>query len=235
MSERHPRVGFVTALEMERSWLGDSSDFEVVVCGMGRQRAENAARQLVARGVDGIVSWGIAGGLDSALDAGTVVLADRVLRTDGSTIASDDAWRRRLTETIDGHVSVSTGSIFHSDEVLTSVENKRRTKEQWAAVAVDMETGAIAAVAAESGLPWLAVRVVTDTASMGLPSAVTATSGADGRLRPAAIMKLVLCPWIWPDLARLAGSSRAAARSMRRLWSLAGPNLAMAPAAGSDR
>lgn len=227
MSDCLPRVGFVTAMEMERAWLGESTDLEVVVGGMGRQRAEKAARRLANRGVDGLVSWGVAGGLDPALDAGTVVLADAVLEIDGSTISADDAWRNRLTATIDGHVPVSSGSIVHSDEILESVERKRRMRKRWGAAAVDMETAAIAVVAEESGLPWLAVRVVTDTATMSLPPAVAATGGADGRLQPAAIAKLVLSPRIWPDLYRLAGSSRAAARSMRRLWSLAGPDLAL--------
>jgi len=235
MNIDHPRVGFVTALEMECRWLGDSTDIEVIVGGMGRERAEISARQLVARGVDGLVSWGVAGGLDPALEAGNVVLADSVLQTDGDVIASDVEWRRRLETKLDGRVQVATGPLFHSDEVVSSVVEKREIWDQWGAGVVDMETAAIATVAKESGLPWLAVRVVTDTASMSLPPTVTASSGEDGRLRPSAIARLALSPWIWPDLVRLAGSTRAAARSMRRLWSLAGPDLARAPAAGRER
>lgn len=235
MSIDSPKVGFVTALEMESRWLGDSDDLELVVGGMGRERAERAARQLVARGVDGLVSWGVAGGLDPALEAGVVVLADAIMRSDGSALSSDAEWRHRLETDLDGHVPVSTGSIVHSDRVLSSVQAKNEIRERSGAVIVDMETAAIANVAVESGLPWLAVRVVTDTASMSLPPTVTASSGDDGRLRPAAIARLALSPRIWPDLVRLANSTRAAARSMRLLWSLAGPDLALAPAAGSER
>ncbi len=236
MSIDHPMVGFVAALEMESRWLGDSGECEFVVGGMGRERAERAARQLVARGVDGLVSWGVAGGLDPALGAGTVVLADAVLQQDGSAIASDAEWRRRLETKLDGRVLVATGPLFHSDRVLSSVEGKREIWDRCGAGVVDMETAAIATVAEESGLPWLAVRVVTDTASMSLPHAVTSSSGDDGRLRPVAIARLALSPLIWPDLIRLAGSTRAAARSMRRLWTLAGPDLAFASVAvGSER
>lgn len=230
------KVGYVTALEMESRWLGDSDDLDLVVGGMGRERAERAARQLVARGVDGLVSWGVAGGLDPALEAGVVVLADAIIQSDGSSLSSDAEWRHRLEITLDSRVPAITGPLFHSDRVLSSVEEKRRAWERWRAGAVDMETAAIAAVAVESGLPWLAVRVVTDTAAMSLPTTVTASSGDDGRLRPAAIARLALSPRIWPDLVRLASSTRAAARSMRLLRSLAGPDLALAPAAaGSER
>lgn len=231
-----PRVGFVTALEMESRWLGDSDDLELVVGGMGRERAERAARQLVACGVDGLVSWGVAGGLDPALEAGVVILADAIMLSDGSALSSDAGWRQRLEITLDSRVPTTTVPLLHSDRVLSSVEEKRRSWERWRAAAVDMESAAIAAVAVEFGLPWLAVRVVTDTASTNLPPSVAASGGDDGRLRPAAIARLALSPRIWPDLVRLAGSARAAARSMRLLWSLAGPDLALATAAaGSER
>jgi len=199
-----------------------------MVGGIGRARAENAARRLVARGVDGLVSWGVAGGLDPALEAGTVVLAETVLQQDGSTVPSDARWRGRLERRIVDGVPATTGPLFHSDEVLSSVAQKRAIWERWAASVVDMESAAIAAVAREAGLPWLSVRVVTDTALVSLPPAVTASSGDDGRLRPAGIARLVLRPWLWQDLVRLAGSTRVAARSMRTVRSIAGPDLALA-------
>jgi adenosylhomocysteine nucleosidase len=228
-------VGCVTALEMESGWLGDGNGVEIVVGGMGRERAETAARRLVERGVGGLVSWGVAGGLDPALEAGTVVLADAVVVEDGSMASTDAGWRRRLEAELDGRLPSITGTLYHSDEILSSVEEKRTVRDRWPAVAVDMETAAVAGVAHAAGLPWIAVRVVTDTASMSLPPAVTAGGGADGRLRPAAIAGLILSPWVWPDLARLARASRAAARSMRRVWSLTGPDLALYAAAESDR
>lgn len=235
MSPGRVKVGYVAALEMESRWLGDADGHEVVVAGMGRDRAAAAAHRLVARGVVGLVSWGIAGGLDPELEAGTVVLADGVVVEGGSTLTTDRGWLARLEAELDGRVPSVAGMLFHSDEILSSVQQKRTVRDRWNAVAVDMETAAIAGVASEAGLPWIAVRAVTDTASMSLPSQVADGGGEDGRLRLTAIAGLILRPWIWPDLVRLARASRAAARTMRRVRSTAGPDLALHPLTGGDR
>jgi adenosylhomocysteine nucleosidase len=235
MSSGRSKVGYVTALEMESRWLGDAGGVEFVVAGMGRERAESAAKRLVERGVAGLVSWGVAGGLDPALDAGTVVLANAVVVEGGARLTSDIGWLDRLESELDGRVPLVAGTLFHSDEILSSVEQKRAVWDRWSTVAVDMESAAVAGVAFETGLPWIAVRVVIDSAATSLPPQVAEGGGEDGRLRPTAIAGLILKPWIWPDLARLARANRAAARSMRRVWSSAGPDLALHPATGGDR
>jgi adenosylhomocysteine nucleosidase len=228
MSEPPPKIGIVAALEMEGRWLGDSSGNRLIlVGGMGRERAEAAARQLLESGATALVSWGVAGGLDPALASGTVVLADQVLCSDGSVRESHPRWRTELRSLIETRVHTVVAPLFHSEQLVSSVTQKGRLRDRWRASAVDMESDGVGRVADSAGVPWLAVRAVTDTATFEVPEVAVSVCGENGRLRPGAVAGLVLRPWLWHTLTRLAGATRAAARSMRRLDSIAGPDFAL--------
>jgi hypothetical protein len=88
-----------------------------------------------------------------------------------------------------------------------------------------METAAIAHVAKEHGLSWIAVRVVVDSATVPLP--VTESIGDDGQVDVAKILfRAAVRPSQWPALLALRACHRKADRAMRRLWLTAAPALA---------
>jgi adenosylhomocysteine nucleosidase len=75
-----------------------------------------------------------------------------------------------------------------------------------------MESAAIAQVAAQAGLPFLALRVIIDTASDELPAAVIAAS-AGGRLRVGRLIGgLLRTPADVGALIRLSARYRIAIR-----------------------
>jgi len=229
-------LGIVTALRSERRWIR-TSDVEPVIelSGMGASRADGAARRLVDRGVTALVSWGTAGGLDPTLRPGTVVLPDLVVLSDGGECAADLEWRDRLQSRIGDRVPTTTTPLFHAGHVVESPQHKREIWQRCRAAAADMESGAIARVAEEYGLPWIAVRVVLDAADDRLPGVVL--SAADTRrLGSAAVLcwRIARRPGQWPTLFTLWRAYLIAGRSMRRLWSLAGPDLALKNAVGRN-
>lgn len=77
-----------------------------------RERAEIAARRLVARGATALASRGVAGGLDPGLRPGTVILPDTVIGSEGCGSGVDLEWRNRLQERIDALVVTSTSSLY---------------------------------------------------------------------------------------------------------------------------
>ena len=78
-----------------------------------------------------------------------------------------------------------------------------------------MESAAVAAVAADRKLPFVAVRVIVDTAADMLPGAVVAASRA-GRVRIGRLIAgLMLAPGEIAALVRLAARYRTAIRSLR--------------------
>jgi adenosylhomocysteine nucleosidase len=216
------RVGVLTGLRAEARLLrGARADRarapRVFLTGACSIRARHEAERLVASGAIAVVSFGVAGGLDPRLSAGDLVLADRVIFPDGSSVGTDRTWvqavwaRLRYPST-----NVFVGPIAGTDHLIATVAEKRQLAERSGALAGDMESGAAAAVAAAAGLPLLVVRAVSDSASQALPSVARLPVRADGRLSIGPIAH-ALCahPREWRDVARLALGTRAALASLR--------------------
>jgi adenosylhomocysteine nucleosidase len=64
----------------------------------------------------------------------------------------------------DAPTRVHTGCLVSGDQVIASGEKKRWLSDNFDALAVEMEAGAVAHTAVLNGLPWLAVRAVSDKA-----------------------------------------------------------------------
>jgi adenosylhomocysteine nucleosidase len=178
----------------------------VAIGGGAASGAERAARELVARGVTALVSFGLAGGLDPALRAGDVVIPSRVLLA-GSLLATDP--------TLLGHADGST-LLCGETEVASAVE-KRHLFEMTGAGAVDLESGAVARVALEHGLRFAALRAICDPATRDLPPAALVALDARGAIGLLRVLRsLVARPGQLPSLLALARDAAAARRSLVR-------------------
>lgn len=164
----------------------------LMLAGMGARRAEATARRLVASGVDGLISWGTAAALAPGLFPGDLVLAQTVHSADGESFQSDATWREQLRARLAGRVAISDGALAESRELLVDTQSKQRMHEATRAVACDMESAAIAAVAAEHGLPVLVVRVIVDDATMVLPPAARVAVSETGALQPLSLARSLL-------------------------------------------
>jgi hypothetical protein len=97
-------------------------------------------------------------------------------------------------------------------------------REKSGAAAVDMESHAVARVAAESDIPFLVVRAVSDTFRHGIPAWVPGTIQPDGHPGWSAVVTGILAhPADMPTLLRLRTTSRKALATLRRVALLAGP------------
>jgi adenosylhomocysteine nucleosidase len=218
-------VGVVAALEAEARTLGRAvrrrdglwslnGGALLSVCGMGSDLAAIAARRLADAGAAGLMSFGMAGGLDPGLSAGSVVLPHEVISRDGARFQTTEAWREPLSLAIACRRPVAAGALLTSPVPIAAVEDKAAAFRDTGAVAVDMESISVAEVAAARGLPFIAARVIVDTAADALPRAVAAASRA-GRLNtPHLIGRLVLAPRELLAVIRLAQRYRAAIRSL---------------------
>ena len=220
-----PVLGIVAALEMEGRWIRASEPL-VEVCGGGEGRARASTLRLLERGATALVSWGVAGGLDPDLEPGTVVLPD-VVDTNGSSHPVDVAWRDRLLMRIQGRVAISTSPLVHATHPITAPAEKTELHRQTGAVALDMESAAVAAVANEMGIPFLVVRVVVDAAGVRLPEVALTMCDEGGRLKKRAVFGLIFQPGEWRGMLSLGRANAAAGLSMRKVWSAAGPDLAL--------
>ena len=237
-------VGIVTALAAEArafalaerrqgapAALADGS--LLAVGGIGFAAAAAAARTLIEAGARALASWGMAGGLDPAMRAGTIFLPCEVISRDGSGYATAPRWRARLSAAVAALEPVARGKLLSSAYPIDAVAGKAAAFRETGAAAVDMESLAVAEVAAAHRLPFIAVRVIIDTASDTLPGAVLAAtrSGEVKIWRLAAA--LALAPADLGPLIRLAQRYRLASRSLAAL-ARAGPLAPLAFANGAD-
>jgi len=221
------RLGVVTGLASEADCLEPQNvaeEVRVLCAGADPARAGDAARKLIAQGCTGLMSFGFAGGLDPALDAGALVVADSVILPDGSRLETDPGWRHRLLEGLGPAIGPVTGALVGSEGAVLDERQKKTLRAASGAAAVDMESHAVARVAVESAIPFLAVRAVSDSFRHGIPAWVPGTIQPDGHPGWSAVISGVLAhPRDVPALVRLRTSSGRALATLRRVALRAGP------------
>ena len=186
----------------------------------------------------------MAGALDPALACGVAVLPDEVLREHGEPggatllrFATCRGWRERLLAALQGQAQVVSGTLLSSAAPVTTLAHKASLFRRTMAVAVDMESAAVAAVAAEHGLPFIALRVILDTALDSLPGSVMrafAPAPVAPRRRPAwpLLWPLLIAPAEWWAVLRLAARYRIARHALRQCARLGRPTGAAVAARG---
>lgn len=235
------RVGIVAALPDEarcltptRGPLGTpvhvDADVWLCISGVGATAARDASETLIAAGAGALVSWGVAAGLSAGATAGTIVLADRVL--DGSSspserreLSSTASWSDHLAARLPSNLRVLRGPIAATNRVLCTGADKRAAGAS-GAVAADMETAAVARVADRAGVPWIAIRAVSDGPDVVLPSSVAGAIDSVGRVRLGRLVAgLVHHPTEVLQLPRVGRGFAAALQSLRAVSAAAGPSL----------
>jgi hopanoid-associated phosphorylase len=164
---------------------------------------------------DGVISFGVAGGLEPSLAAGAVVVAERVADGDHG-FETDAAWSAALREALPWAVG---GTLAGADAAVASVADKQALRHATGAVAIDMESHLAGRAARAAHVPYAACRVVLDPALRALPSAALAALGKGGRSDITALLRtLARHPRQLPgvlQLGRDAALARAALRTAR--------------------
>jgi len=194
----------VTSLALEaRIALGPGVS---VICTPGSQLAA-ALEAAVARGVSGIISFGIAGGLAPGLKAGHWIVASAI-RAGQRVFPTDQAWTRCLLEKLPAAMHAE---IVGTDAPVAEPCEKRSLHARTGAAVVDTESHIAAKVAAAHRIPFAACRAVIDAADRPLPPAALVGLRPDGTADVAAVFRSVVQePRQFPDLVRTALDARIA-------------------------
>ena len=106
--------------------------------------------------------------------------------------------------------------ILTADRVAVTSEEKRRLRQSTGAAVVEMEAAAVAEKARTWGLPFRAVKAVSDTADEDLPLDFNQYRDRDGRFQTRRIAGAALFhPFVTlPGLLRLNRNCRRAAESL---------------------
>ena len=170
-SEESRMAGF----EFHRGKMG-KHDVMVMQCGIGKVNAAMGTLTLINAFLpDFVINSGVAGGADS-----TVSVMDIVA---GARVAYHDVWcgpeselgqvqglplyfegAERLLQLLPVQDNLHKGLICSGDQFIDTMESVKRIKNNFSeALVVDMESGAIAQVCYLCKVPFLALRVISDS------------------------------------------------------------------------
>jgi adenosylhomocysteine nucleosidase len=170
---------------VERS--GKLSGKQVVVAevGVGAEAAARGTADLLAiHQPKWVITAGFAGGLDARLKKGHVLMADEVVDLAGNVLSPNHRVDRSTASP-----GLHLGRLLTVDRLIREPQEKRALAEQHGAVACDMESFAVAEACRQAGVPWLSVRIVSDTADDLLPPEIElllAEKSLAGKLSAAA-------------------------------------------------
>jgi adenosylhomocysteine nucleosidase len=205
------RLGIVAALPREiaplvRGWQRPcngavdvwASNGNVAACaGMGTECVTRAADAAVQMGATVLISAGYAGGLSEAAQTASVWVPRTVV---------DAATGERFA------VGIGHGTLV-SVSMVAAADSKRSLAEKFGGDLVDMEAAAVARHAERRGIPFYAVKAVSDTRDARLPDMNRFTR--NGRfLSGRFAIYMAVRPWMWPMVARLGRDSARAVRAL---------------------
>src|SRR3954470_23614589 len=148
--------------------------------------------------VHAILSVGYAGALKPALKVADVIEPKKII------CAADD------TEIINSSgtgIMVSAGAVAGADA-------KKTMTQKYQADAVDMEAYSVADVARIYGIPFRAVKVISDEVDFPMPPMGRFIDDLGRFHRTSFAIYAAMRPWIWADVSRLARNSSKATKAL---------------------
>lgn len=195
----------------------------LIVAGPGRVASRRGAELLLAgHRPRWILSAGFAGALDPTLGRNQIIrpheildLEDRLTRVESCPGDPDEG------------PPPLTGRLLTVDSIVRTAAEKAELRERTGAVAVDMETAAVAQLCAERSVRFLSLRIISDTADVDLPPEIASILGPTGGYRVGAALGAI---WKRPSsLKEMFRLREHALESSRRLGGVLASAVAQLP------
>ncbi|BCS51733.1 hypothetical protein [Geobacter sp. SVR] len=196
-------------------------DIELIETGMGMLNAGWGALALAGQRPDLMISTGFGGGILPGLAVGDVVMAGQVLHWVGDGFEAVPVGLYGLNSMAEV-LSLPCGTFISCDAILDKTSLLPLLPSGANYPVVEMETAAVARVAAAQGIPFLGLRSISDPWDEELAFSIDDFCDETKRIRIIKVIATIIRrPGIVPQLLRLARNSRLAAaglaRSMERL------------------
>jgi adenosylhomocysteine nucleosidase len=196
----------------------------ITLCGGRGDILAQDLKARIAQGCQGIVSFGIAGGLAPDLEPGTCIVARSVVTASGR-VESHAGWSSRLLNAIPGAIHADIAGV---EAPITTTADKRQMAETTGAAAVDMESFLSIGAAVAHNLPFAAVRVVADPSHRSLPPAALIPILVSGKPDISAVLRSIAgSPSQLTALIRLTLDARKARAALARSRALIGPGFGL--------
>ncbi len=184
-----------------------SAEVLLAVGGVGATRAQQSSEAILATGwPELLIIAGVAGALTSDLSVGDLVAATSVLTEIG--LLTPPMLLPGLRQ----------GALLSANRVLITAQEKgEAVLRPGGPMAVEMETAGSARAAIECGVPWAAVRAISDNADEPLPLDFNQARTSDGSLSISRIALMAIArPRSIPGLIRFSRDTDRAATTLAR-------------------
>lgn len=206
---------------LKEARLAEGKNVTLLISGANSERLEQELKRQYVENVRAILSYGVAGGLNPNYRPGDVIIPQAIVHGDQRWETDAFLSSQFAGQLIERNLRVYEGALAGSDKVIMTPEGKHLMYLKTRADAVDMESHIAAAFAARHGIPFAAVRVISDPADRTLPSVTSQAITASGEIRTWSIIrKLLLHPWQLPDLIRAGRDSSIAFATLGKCQAL---------------
>ncbi|MFC0239972.1 phosphorylase [Rhodopseudomonas telluris] len=180
VADRDPRPVLIVTGLIQEARIAEGPGLTVICSSSDPKQLRRMMASFDATSIRGVISFGVAGGLDPSLKAGDVVIATEVVageRRWASEVSLSDELLRSAGL---GRQRVVRGGLVGVEAVVAARDSKAALRSETGAAAVDMESHIAADYAAAANLPFAALRVISDPANRSLPQVVSTAIKPNG-------------------------------------------------------
>jgi adenosylhomocysteine nucleosidase len=200
---------------------GKGMEVWLVRSGMGWKRASEAASLVRAHRPRLIVSAGFGGGVREGIATGDVVLAAGIMSLSGDVVTpvahmDNSHMLAYLRESFPAsHFGIVEGCVITCQGIWRKTEARRLLAEGLVHPVLDMETAAVAEAALGAGIPFLAVRSISDAWDEELLFSIEEITDRDLNISIRRVLAAIARdPRILPQMIRLARNGRKAGNNL---------------------
>lgn len=199
----------------------------LVESGLGPEKAARATATLIAAAApDLVINFGLGGAVAPGLRVGDVVIAQRLLFARERLFSEQLGLSPKLAVTaldllqrnLEAPFLICQGTCVTSGAILAKRETARLLPAGVVNPVLEMETAAVAKIAAREGVPLLAIRAISDDATEELEFNITDFTDRNMNIKVHRVLwSLTRRPWLVPQLMRLARNSKRAGGNLARV------------------
>ena len=221
-----PKIAIIAALEHElrplikhwpqtkshhdgREFTFYEAPYAVAVCsGIGPEPGRRASEAIIAQYSPAfLVSAGVAGGLTSDLKVGETIFPVTIID------ASDGSRYQSAIHNAPISTTPLAKTILVSSPEIAGAEQKQNLGRTFGAHAVDMEGASVARAAEAHGIPFIAIKTISDEMDFELPGMMPFFQ--DGEFQTTSfVLHISIRPWTWLRVFRLARNTRIASDNL---------------------
>jgi adenosylhomocysteine nucleosidase len=217
-------IAIVAAMKDEVRRLGSlkrtsKGHASLTVTGVGKEKALAAVASLCDGGNPPslVLSIGFSGALSDDLSVGDLVLARRLLSTDGSPPLTIDLRLFQLAEAAihENALPYVRRDTLTAGKLVRTRSEREKLHREFNAQAVSLEDYWICRAASQAGVPFVSVRAISDTTSKELPPYVEEIMlQREARRGMRVILNSLARPHRLPTLMSLARAAKKAQKSL---------------------